>query len=83
MILTDIKHYLQTRKQVSVQDVARHFDVDTQAARGMLEFWVNKAKVKKTVLDSSCGDQCVCNIQDQTELYEWNAEIDGISIDIR
>ncbi|MDJ0832442.1 MAG: FeoC-like transcriptional regulator [Gammaproteobacteria bacterium] len=83
MILTEIKRYVQNRKQVSVQDVARHFDMEADAARGMLGFWVNKGKLKKSVLASTCANQCACDIQEQTEIYEWNAEFNGISIEPR
>ncbi len=83
MILTDIKQYVQKHKLVSVQDVARHFDVETEAARGMLGFWVTKGKMKKTASTMSCNQSCGCEAQDQAELYEWNSEFSGISIDTR
>lgn len=37
MILAKIKRYLQQRGQVSLADIALHFDTPPDAVRGMLE----------------------------------------------
>ncbi len=71
MILSELKHYLQQRQRVSLNDLVIHFNVEADALRGMLGKWISKGKVKKLPLNSSCGTSCCKCDQNLTELYEW------------
>jgi hypothetical protein len=71
MILSDIKRYLMQRGQASLTDIALHFDTPPEAIRGMLEQWMRKGKVRRTMATASCGSSCSkCDLA-TTEIYEW------------
>ncbi len=82
MILSDLKNYVKSRRQVSLRDAALHFDVEPEAIRGMLEFWVSKGKISKHVNDAGCGGDCACSFKEDQELYVWNPQLGQISIEI-
>lgn len=75
MVLSDIKHYLQDRKQATLSDLILHFDTDREAMQGMLEHWIQKGKVARCDLRGACGRGCsACSCDDATlELYKWQA----------
>lgn len=81
MILSDLKDYVKSRRQVSLKDAALHFDVEPEAIRGMLDFWVSKGKIRKYSNQTGCGG-CSCGYQHDRELYVWNPELGQISIEI-
>ena len=82
MILQDIKKYLQSRKQASLGDIALHFDVEPEAIRGMLDFWVSKGKITVHRNDINCGG-CSCSHKSESDVYAWNPQLGKISIDIQ
>ena len=82
MILKDLKQYVQSHQQVSLKDIALHFDVETEAAKGMLDFWVRKGKIKHYSSDSFCAGGCSCSQKESNDLYEWNQQLGSISIEI-
>jgi len=72
MVLSDIKRYLQDRKQVTLDDLAIHFDTDREAMRGMLTTWIRKDRVVRCDLQATCGKGCsACSCEGAMELYEW------------
>ncbi|MEJ1354875.1 MAG: FeoC-like transcriptional regulator [Candidatus Sedimenticola sp. (ex Thyasira tokunagai)] len=71
MILSDIKQYLVERHQATLADIALHFDCEPDAARGMLEVWIRKGKVKRQALSSACGEGCNSCTPEVTEIYLW------------
>jgi len=73
MILSELRHYLkqQQQQQVTLHDLALHFDCDPHALRGMLNKWVSKGKVKKLTPSSNCGTGCCKCDPALTELYQW------------
>ncbi|HXK56475.1 MAG: FeoC-like transcriptional regulator [Gammaproteobacteria bacterium] len=71
MILAKIKRYLQQRGQVSLADIALHFDTPPDAVRGMLETLLRKGLIRRQLLDSACGSSCCKCDSATTELYEW------------
>ena len=75
MVLSDIKHYLQDRRQASLRDLTLHFDTDRQAMQGMLEHWIQKGRVARCDLRGACGRGCSdCACDDATlQLYEWRS----------
>ena len=83
MILSELKNYVKARGQVSLADAALHFDVEPDAARGMLEFWVSKGRMRRIEQSVACADSCRCSQQEQLEIYCWNSELGQISIETR
>ena len=82
MILSEVKQYIRQRQRVSLTDIANHFDVEADALRGMLDFWINKGKIQQSV-SPSCQSSCHCDFKQTVEYYEWNPELNDISIQIR
>ncbi len=72
MILSDIKRYLKSRPQANLSDIALHFDSEPDAIRGMLEIWIRKGKVKKSLLNQACGSGCNKCAEALIEIYSWN-----------
>jgi predicted ArsR family transcriptional regulator len=77
------RQYVKKRRQVSLRDVALHFDVEPDAIRGMLDFWVNKGKISRHGSDSACAGGCACSFSKDRELYTWNSQLGEISIEIK
>lgn len=71
MILSDVRDYIRRRGQVSLQDLALHFDVEPDALRGMLERWIEKGKVERRSANPACGSSCSQCQPDTVELYAW------------
>jgi len=71
MILSEIKRYLQQRGQVSLADIALHFDTPPEALRGMLETLLRKGRISRQQLNSACGSSCCQCDSSATELYQW------------
>ncbi|MCP4470372.1 MAG: sugar metabolism transcriptional regulator [Gammaproteobacteria bacterium] len=82
MILRDLKNYVKSHRQVSLKDVALHFDVEPEAARGMLEFWIKNGKIRKHRNPASCGGSCSCSYREDDEIYLWNPELGQVSIEL-
>jgi hypothetical protein len=71
MILSDIKRYLIHRKQATLADIALYCDAPADAVRGMLEQWIRKGKVTRSLAGASCGANCTrCDPAD-VEIYRW------------
>jgi predicted ArsR family transcriptional regulator len=70
MILSDLKHYLAQHGQVTLRDIATHFDVEPDAMRGMLSPWMHKGKVRKVPPRPMCAGCCQCDPA-FIEVYEW------------
>ncbi len=74
MILSDIKRYLRERRQVTLADLAVHFDSDPDAMRAMLDQWIRKGRVSRTDLRAGCAKGCgSCRCGGAMEMYTWNA----------
>ncbi len=71
MILSEVRDYLRGRQRASLQDLARHFDTDPDALRGMLEFWVQRGQVFRQNATPSCGSQCGQCDPSAVEIYSW------------
>ncbi len=80
MILTEVRRYVRERGPVSLNDVALHFDVDLDTARGWLDFWERKGQVWRVGADAVCGDSCRCSQKPGLDLYEWNPSLGSIPI---
>ena len=71
MILSDIRDYLEEKGEATLSDVALHFDITPDAARGMLEVWMRKGKVSRRSVSASCGSSCNQCDPAATEVYAW------------
>ncbi len=83
MILAELKKFVESRRRVSLSEAAMHFDIEPEAMRGMLEFWVAKGKISKSVDRASCDGGCACSFSSDQEIYLWNPQIGQISIEFR
>ena len=74
VILSELKEYLKLNEQVSLRDVAVHFNLSETAAQAMLEHWERKGKLKK--LDNAscanvCGHECSSCPMQCSMIYRW------------
>ena len=71
MDLIRMKHYLQQRRIVPLQDMARHFRVDVNTVRPLLDVWVRKGRVRHLAgARPPCNGCCQCDPA-TIEIYEW------------
>ncbi len=80
MILQEVKQYVKSREQVSLQDIALHFDKEPETVRGILDFWVRKGRIKLKSQPPSCSGNCHCSANQAQEVYQWNPQLGNISI---
>lgn len=64
---------MQQHGQVSLSDIALHFDIEPDAVRGMLDIWIKKGKVHRRSATSSCGTSCSQCDTAATEIYVWES----------
>ncbi len=71
--LRSLKHYLQERKIVPLQDMAFHFRVEKETLRPLLEIWMRKGKVYRVHGQAPpCKGCCQCDPA-TIETYAWKA----------
>ncbi len=73
-MLADIKNYLQHRGAVCLSDIALHLGTTPDAARGMLETWIRKGKVRRQQISAACASSCGKCRPDSMEFYEWRED---------
>ena len=68
-MLGEIRNYLKQRGPASLTEIATRFDVDTEAARLALDYWINKGKIRTIAppCDSSPCNGCA----GAEHLYQW------------
>ena len=71
MILSELRDYLRQKRRVALQDLMRHFDIEADALRGMLQQWIRKGKVRQIQPNSACGSSCCKCDASLIEFYEW------------
>ena len=80
MILSALRDYIRQQVHATLADIALHFDAEPTALRGMLDVLIDKGKVRKTSLTTSCGSNCNRCDPASTEIYVWcEADSDGRS----
>jgi predicted ArsR family transcriptional regulator len=72
MILQQLQTYLRTHTQVSLEELARQFQIDADALREMLNPLIRKGRVHK-LTGKQCGN-CHSCAPESLELYEWVAK---------
>ncbi|MDX2223051.1 MAG: FeoC-like transcriptional regulator [Rhodospirillaceae bacterium] len=70
MLLIELKTFLADRKRASLDDLARRFDTDPGALKGMMETWIAKGRVRRLSDRLPCGTCGKCESA-QTDIYEW------------
>ncbi len=71
MILSQVRDYLAGRGQVTLAEIALHFDTEQDAMRGILEKWVLKGLVERRKVEAACGSSCNRCEPAAMELYVW------------
>jgi len=73
MLLVDIRQYLEKRGTASLDEVAIHFDIATDAAKFALSYWVKKGKIN--ILGAACSSSCgACGAKGDS--YQWKKTIE-------
>ena len=70
-MLIEIKKFLQTKQQASLQELCYSFSITPDFARNLLKHYIIKGKIHCFVKKPKCGT--VCNKCDllMTEIYQW------------
>ena len=71
MILTELLDYLKERRRASLIEIAHRFDTEPDAIRGMLQKWVVKGRLEKSLQTTDCGTGCCKCDPASTEIYAW------------
>jgi hypothetical protein len=76
MTLTGVRDYLKERGNASLAEVAMHFDASEEAARGALDLWMKKGKVRPLPAGASCSKagSCGCSCKAE-EIFEWVGDL--------
>lgn len=70
MLLQQIQTHLRTHPQaISLEDISRQFQTDTDALREMLNLLIRKGRVRK-LAGKPCS-KCHSCAPESLELYEW------------
>ena len=68
MLLAEIRSYLKQRKIASLEEVAIHFDIATDAAKFALNYWIKQGKISP--INANCSSSCKgCGTEDKR--YQW------------
>lgn len=70
-MLSTIKDFLRQRRRATLAEVAAHVHAETSAVQGMLELWIRKGQVRKSMATASCGGSCTKCEASSVEIYEW------------
>jgi len=71
VILSELKGYLQERRQATLSDMALHFRAQPDAVREMLSVWERKGRVRRLPPPVGCGGTCTQCDPAATEVYWW------------
>lgn len=67
----EIKKYLSQRKLATLNDIALHFRMTTEAVAPMLDLWIRKGRVKKHDGNLGCRKGCCKCDEAAIVSYEW------------
>jgi len=77
MSLIELKNYLRQQKQVTLTDLANHFDTELDTMRALLAHWQNKGKVVQIHHHNGCGKGCGGCCQQEIEIVRWQEKPDS------
>ena len=72
--LSSVKHYLEARSRASLEDIAIGLETSPEAARALLDRWLEKNRVRRIEACGPCGHKagsCSCGHAATIEVYEW------------
>jgi putative ferrous iron transport protein C len=72
-VISEIRTYLRDQGSAPLSDLARRFDMDEDAVRGMLDLWVRKGLITIHAPAESCDGCTACDVRFQ-EICEWIGE---------
>ena len=72
-MLSEIRAYLAQRGRAPLSDIALHLGVSPDAARGMIQQWERRGKMRR--IGGACGQStcgcAACPEGEAGEIYEW------------
>lgn len=74
MILLKLKNYIKQHERVSLQDVQYHFNIDEDAAVGLLEPLLQQGYVQEITSATACntgGCSTHCHQVSKGSLFQW------------
>ncbi|MDP6080675.1 MAG: FeoC-like transcriptional regulator [Arenicellales bacterium] len=71
MTLIKVGQYLKRRGHASLQDIALHVDAQTDAVQGMLETWIRRGQVRRSLTAAACSAGCSRCEQEASETHHW------------
>ena len=80
MILREIGSYLCERGRAGLKDIALHVDAEESAVRGMLEHWLRKGMVERSLVTPACAAACGKCSPHEGELYIWRGAVEARSL---
>jgi len=81
MMLLELKKYLMNKQEVTLEELSRHFKEAPEIIEDMLEHWINKGKVVKTMSTEACrGCHLTCGMA-HLSLYSWKDAVKKKEID--
>ena len=69
-MLMDIKSYLVARGSASLSEIAARLAADPEAIRPMLDYWIQKKRIRRAGSAARCHGCTSCAPAD-LEFYEW------------
>ncbi|OGT95145.1 MAG: hypothetical protein A2298_01985 [Gammaproteobacteria bacterium RIFOXYB2_FULL_38_6] len=79
MMLLELKKYLIEKQEATLEELSQHFHEDPDIIADMLEHWINKGNVVKTMPTDACGG---CNLtcgMSHLAIYSWKNKSEGES----
>jgi len=80
MTLIELKKYLMGGQVENLFSLAKHFLMTPEIMQDMLEVWINKGCVSKSVRAPKCGKTCGHCDARIFEYYVWNQGASGAQL---
>lgn len=58
LILSNLRHYLEDKRIVSLDDISKQFSSTPEVIGGMLEHWCRKGRIRKLEPQNDCQLPC-------------------------
>ncbi|CAG9001641.1 MAG: hypothetical protein CENE_03664 [Candidatus Celerinatantimonas neptuna] len=70
MSLIQLRQFVKNKKQVTLDDIAKHFHVDAVKIESMMQLFIGKQLVEKQTIETKCS-QCACCNKTTEIIYHW------------